>query len=81
MPGSRPCTRTTASGATAATLAAQSGVTVFGIAFTQWIRAGEHRSLADIAAAVLRELLTLTSGYDGLEPSEPESGTSGAAAR
>jgi AcrR family transcriptional regulator len=44
----------------AATLAAESGVTVFGIAFTQWIREGEQRSLADIAADVLRELLTLT---------------------
>jgi hypothetical protein len=44
----------------AATLAAESGATVFGIAFTQWIRQGEQRSLADIAADVLRELLTLT---------------------
>jgi AcrR family transcriptional regulator len=68
-------------GEPAATLAAQSGVTVFGIAFAQWIREGEQRSLADIAAAVLRELLTLTSGYDGFEPSGPASGTSGAAAR
>jgi len=34
--------------------------TVFGIAFTQWIREGEQRSLADIAADVLGELLTLT---------------------
>jgi AcrR family transcriptional regulator len=45
----------------AATLAAQAGVTVFGIAFTQWVREGEQRSLADIAAEVLRELLTLTA--------------------
>jgi len=44
----------------AATLAASSGVTVFGIAFAQWIREDEQRSLADIAAAVLRELLSLT---------------------
>jgi len=44
----------------AATLAAESGATVFGIAFTQWIREGEQRSLADIAADVLGELLTLT---------------------
>jgi AcrR family transcriptional regulator len=44
----------------AAALAAESGVTVFGIAFTQWIREGEERSLADIAADVLRELLNLT---------------------
>jgi AcrR family transcriptional regulator len=45
----------------AATLAAESGATVFGIAFVQWIREGEQRSLADVAAAVLRELLTLTA--------------------
>lgn len=45
----------------AATLAAQSGATVFGIAFAQWIREGELRSLAGIAAEVLRELLTLTA--------------------
>ncbi|GAA1254555.1 TetR family transcriptional regulator [Pseudonocardia aurantiaca] len=45
----------------AATLAAQAGVTVFGIAFAQWIREDEQRSLADIAAEVLRELLTLTA--------------------
>ncbi|WP_326825359.1 TetR/AcrR family transcriptional regulator [Streptosporangium sp. NBC_01756] len=44
----------------AATLAAESGATVFGIAFTQWIREGEQRSLADISADVLRELLNLT---------------------
>jgi AcrR family transcriptional regulator len=45
----------------AATLAAESGATVFGIAFTQWIREGEDRSLADIGADVLRELVTLTT--------------------
>jgi AcrR family transcriptional regulator len=45
----------------AATLAAQAGVTVFGIAFGQWIRQGEPRSLGDIAAQVLRELLNLTA--------------------
>jgi AcrR family transcriptional regulator len=44
----------------AATLAAESGSTVFGVAFTQWIRKGEQRSLADIAADVLLELRTLT---------------------
>ena len=43
-----------------ATLAAQSGVTVFGIALTQWVREGEQRSFADLASDVLRELLTLT---------------------
>lgn len=44
----------------AASLAAQSGATVFGLAFTQWISKGETRSLRDIAADVLRELQTLT---------------------
>ncbi|MEV4149303.1 helix-turn-helix domain-containing protein [Amycolatopsis sp. NPDC049691] len=43
----------------AATLAAESGATVFGIAFTRWLR--EERSLADIAAEVLDELLTLAA--------------------
>ena len=41
----------------AATLAAESGATVFGIAFTRWLH--EERSLADIAADVLAELLRL----------------------
>ena len=47
----------------AATLAAQSGVTVFGVAFTQWIREGEQRSLADIEAAVMEELLALAGEH------------------
>jgi AcrR family transcriptional regulator len=47
-------------GEPAATLAAESATTVFGIAFAQWIREGEQRSLADIASDVLRELLALT---------------------
>ena len=45
----------------AATLAAESGVTVFAVAFTRWIREDEQRSLTDIAADVLHELLTLTA--------------------
>ncbi len=44
-----------------ATLAAESGATVFGIAFAQWIREGEARSLADIASHVLHELRNLAS--------------------
>jgi len=44
----------------AATLAAESGATVFGIAFAQWISEGEKRSLADITADVLQGLRTLT---------------------
>jgi AcrR family transcriptional regulator len=49
-------------GEPAATLAAESGVTVFVVAFTQWLREGEERSLSDIAADVLGELLALTGG-------------------
>lgn len=45
----------------AATLAAESGATVFGIAFSQWIREDEQRSLAETTADVLRELLALTA--------------------
>jgi AcrR family transcriptional regulator len=45
----------------AATLAAESGSTVFGIAFAQWIRDGEQRSLATITADVLRELQQLSA--------------------
>jgi AcrR family transcriptional regulator len=48
-------------GEPAATLAAESGGTVFGIAFAQWIREGETRSLADIASSVLRELQNLSA--------------------
>ena len=52
-------------GEPAATLAAQSGATVFGIAFAQWIREGETRSLPDIAADVLQELVSLTGAAAG----------------
>jgi AcrR family transcriptional regulator len=52
-------------GEPAATLAAQSGATVFGIAFAQWIREGERRSLTDIAAEVLRELVSLSTAATG----------------
>ncbi|HEY1623736.1 MAG TPA: TetR family transcriptional regulator [Streptosporangiaceae bacterium] len=48
-------------GEPAATLAAQTGTTVFGIAFAQWIREGETRSLSGIASDVLRELFDLTA--------------------
>lgn len=43
----------------AATLAAESCVTVFGIAAAQWGREDEQRSLDDIVSEVLRELLSL----------------------
>ena len=52
-------------GEPAATLAAQSGATVFGIAFAQWIRDGEERSLSGIASAVLRELVSLSAAATG----------------
>ena len=48
-----------------ASRAAQSGATVFGIAFAQWIQEGERRSLSDIASDVLRELLNLTGTATG----------------
>ncbi len=51
-------------GEPAATLAAESGATVFGIAFAQWIRDGENRSLPDIADDVLCELAKLTGSLN-----------------
>jgi len=51
----------------AATLAAASGTTVFGIALAQWIREGEERSLADIEAGVFRELLKVAGEVTVLE--------------
>ena len=48
----------------AATLAAQSAATVFGVAFAQWIGEGETRSLPDITADVLGELRKLTEAAD-----------------
>jgi AcrR family transcriptional regulator len=52
----------------AATLAAQSAATVFGVAFTQWIREGETRSLPAIADDVLRELGQLTAAAGSARP-------------
>jgi hypothetical protein len=43
-----------------ATLAAETGVTVFGVAFRQWIATGEERSLADIERATLDELRAMS---------------------
>ena len=43
----------------AATLAAQSGVTVFRVAFAQWIAPEERRSMVEIQTRVLRELGSL----------------------
>jgi AcrR family transcriptional regulator len=44
-----------------ATLAAEAGVTVFGVAFRQWIAEGEERSLAEIERDVLGTLRALTT--------------------
>jgi AcrR family transcriptional regulator len=55
-------------GEPAATLAAESGATVFGIAFAQWLRDGETRSLSDIASSVLHELTALAAGTTGSRP-------------
>src|ERR1700760_3549823 len=57
--------RARGTGGPAATLAAQSGATVFGIAFAQWIREGETRSLPDVASDVLDELVNLTGTATG----------------
>ena len=46
-----------------ATLAGQAALTVFATAFVQWIREGETRSMADIQASVLRELVALTADH------------------
>jgi AcrR family transcriptional regulator len=43
----------------AATLAAECGMTVFGVAFGLWIREGEQRSLARIQTVVLDELVAV----------------------
>jgi AcrR family transcriptional regulator len=45
----------------AATLAAESGATVFGIAFAQWIREGETRSLTALADETLDQLRALSA--------------------
>lgn len=44
-----------------ATLAAETGVTVFGVAFRQWIAEGEERSIADIEDDVFSDLRALTA--------------------
>lgn len=45
----------------AATLAAESAATVFGVSFTQWIAPGETRSIVEIEREVLAELRGLTA--------------------
>ncbi len=46
----------------AATLAAETGVTVFKVAFSQWIADGEERSLVEIERQLMREMSALSSG-------------------
>jgi AcrR family transcriptional regulator len=46
----------------AATLAAESGVTVFGVAFGEWIVEGEERSFLEIERKVLGELVAMATG-------------------
>ncbi|MFC1405470.1 MULTISPECIES: TetR family transcriptional regulator [Streptacidiphilus] len=45
-----------------ATLAAESGVTVFGVAFVKWLAEGEQRSFLDIEREVLGELVAMAAG-------------------
>ena len=51
----------------AAVLAAESGVTVFGVAFTQWIAEGETRSLAELEREVIADLGELAGGQARLD--------------
>ena len=44
-----------------ATLAAETGVTVFGVAYRQWLAEGEERSLGTIEAEVLGEVRALSA--------------------
>jgi AcrR family transcriptional regulator len=46
----------------AATLAAESGVTVFGVAFGTWIAEGEERSFLDIEREVLGQFVAMATG-------------------
>ncbi len=55
-------------GEPAATLAAESGTTVFSIAFSQWLRDGERRSFSRICADVLGELYRLTAPTSSRRP-------------
>jgi AcrR family transcriptional regulator len=45
-----------------ATLAAESGVSVFGVAFVQWLADGEDRSFPDIAHEVMGDLVAMAAG-------------------
>jgi AcrR family transcriptional regulator len=45
-----------------AKLAAESGVTIFGVAFGKWIAEGEERSFLDIEREVLSEFVAMAAG-------------------
>jgi AcrR family transcriptional regulator len=45
-----------------ATLAAESGLTVFGVAFAKWIAEGEERSFLEIEREMLGELVAMAAG-------------------
>jgi AcrR family transcriptional regulator len=47
-----------------AALAAETGITVFTVAFAEWIAEGEQRSLAEVEREVLEELRALRAGPD-----------------
>ena len=61
--------------ATAAALAAESGVAVFRVAFAGWIAEGEERSLAELQQAVLAELRPSSHRLTPGPPHEPWSST------
>lgn len=60
--------------ATAAALAAHSGVAVFRVAFAMWITDGEDRPLAEILRAVTAELRSLVAGT-GAGPADRQGAT------
>ena len=47
--------------ASTAALAAESGVTVFGVAFSQWIAEGQQRSFGDLQQDVLTEFVAMAA--------------------
>jgi AcrR family transcriptional regulator len=58
-------------GEVAAVLAAESGVSVLGVAYGQWVRENERRPFGAIAVLVLRELVNLAATADSELPQAP----------
>ncbi|GGM93649.1 TetR family transcriptional regulator [Lentzea pudingi] len=50
---------------TTATLAAESGITVFRVAYARWVAPGSDASLADLIAETATELRTIVSAWGG----------------